>query len=149
MTVCTVPDSGRQKFGGLGTFLCRNGGVTWFYLPWCSVNGILQSRNILMSLRPTEAALHTLWFHRAVARRAVKVADIPGLDNLKAFGNAIHLYVPRIFVRRRNPGRAGLSATRAPKILNPTVAGHPSNTRRNLETFPMSQRRHSIKPRGP
>jgi hypothetical protein len=44
---------------------------------------------------PTEAALHTLWFHRSVARRAVKVAAILGLDNLKAFGNAVDLYIPR------------------------------------------------------
>jgi hypothetical protein len=42
---------------------------------------------------PTEAAL--LGFHRAVAERAVKVAPILGLDNLKSFGSAVHLCVPR------------------------------------------------------
>jgi hypothetical protein len=56
----------------------------------------------------------------------------------------IHLYVPRIFIRRRNPGCAGLSTTGAPKIFNPTVAGHPLNTRRSPETFLMSLRRHSV-----
>jgi len=61
-----------------------------------------------------------LWFHRTVARRAVEVAA----DNLKALWNAIHLYVPRILIRCRNPGKAGLLATRAPENFNPTVAGH-------------------------
>jgi len=70
---------------------------------------------------PTEAALPTLWFHCTIARSAVKVAA----DNLKAFGNAIYLYVPRIFIRCRNPSCAGLSAMRASKVLNPAVAGHP------------------------
>src|SRR5260370_15996144 len=64
---------------------------------------------------------NSLWFHRTVARRAVKVAA----DNLKAFGNAVHLYVPRILIRRRNPGCAGLSAIGALKVFNPTFAGHP------------------------
>jgi hypothetical protein len=75
--------------------------------------------------RQLRRPLHTLRFHGTVARRAVKVADIAGADNFKALWNTIHLYVPRIFISRRNPGCAGLSATRAPKIFNPTVAGHP------------------------
>jgi hypothetical protein len=32
------------------------------------------------------------------------------LENLKAFGNAIHLQIPRIFIPRREPSFAGLSA---------------------------------------
>ena len=28
LSVCTVPDSGPQEFGGLGAFPCRNGGMT-------------------------------------------------------------------------------------------------------------------------
>jgi hypothetical protein len=34
-------------------------------------------------------------FHRAVARRAVKVADIPRPDNLKTSGKAVDLHSPR------------------------------------------------------
>jgi hypothetical protein len=63
----------------------------------------------------------TLRFHRTIARRAVKVAA----DNLKACGNAVYLYVPRILIRRRNLGWSGLLAMRALKVFNPTVAGHP------------------------
>jgi hypothetical protein len=40
-------------------------------------------------------------------------------DNLKAFGNAIHMRVPS--VRLRKPGCAGFSAIGAPKIFNPMV----------------------------
>jgi hypothetical protein len=76
-------------------------------------------------VRNAEAALDTLWFHGYVARSAVKVADMPGLNNLKAFWNAIHLHIPRIFIYCRKLGSAGLSAMGAPKILNPTIAGHP------------------------
>jgi hypothetical protein len=69
-------------------------------------------------LRPsTEAAL--LGFHRTVAEIAVKVAAITGLDNLKTFGNAIHVCVPS--VRLRKPGSAGFSAIGTPQIFNPTV----------------------------
>ena len=78
---------------------------------------------------PTEAVLLTLWslwFRWSVAGGAVKVSGIPGLDDRKALRRAVHLYVPVIFVRRRNQGYAGLSATRTPKIFNPIVAGgHP------------------------
>jgi hypothetical protein len=49
---------------------------------------------------------------------------MPGLNNLKAFGDAIHLHIPRIFIYCRKLGFAGLSAMGAPKILNPTIAGH-------------------------
>jgi hypothetical protein len=66
---------------------------------------------------PTKAAL--LGFHRTVAEIAVKVAAITGLDNLKAFGNAIHVCVPS--VRLRKPGCAGFSAIGTPQIFNPTV----------------------------
>jgi len=74
--------------------------------------------------RPIPGGLTTLWFHRVVARGAVKVADIPGPNNLKSFRDAIHLYFPRIFISCRKLGYAGLSATRASKLLNPTIAGH-------------------------
>jgi PAS domain-containing protein len=56
--------------------------------------------------RGQHPALHTLWFNWSVARRAVKVAAIAELDSLKTFGNAVHLYVPRILIRRRNQGYA-------------------------------------------
>jgi hypothetical protein len=49
----------------------------------------------------------------------VKVAAILRRDDLKAFGNAIHMCVPS--VRLRKPGCAGFSAIRAPKIFNPVV----------------------------
>ena len=49
---------------------------------------------------------------------------MPGLNNLKAFWNAIHLHIPREFIYCRKLGSAGLSAPGAPKILNPTIAGH-------------------------
>jgi len=81
------------------------------------------------------ATLHTLWFHRPVAESAVKVAAIFRLDNLKAFANAIHLHDPGLAVRRRKLGCAGLAALRTSKILNPAIAGHPVNKRRNPETF--------------
>jgi hypothetical protein len=73
--------------------------------------------------------INELGFRRAVARRAVKVDDTSGPDKLKSFGNAIHLYVPRVFIFCRDPSFAGLSAMRACEILNPTVAGHPVNIR--------------------
>jgi|ERR1700722_1944335 len=60
-----------------------------------------------------------------VARSAAKVAAIPGLDNFKAFGNAIYMCVPS--VRLRKPGCAGFSAIRTPKIFCPVVEDdHPS-----------------------
>jgi hypothetical protein len=61
----------------------------------------------------------TLGFYWAVAGNAVKVAAIPFPDNLKAFGNAIHMYVPSI--RLRKQGCAGFSANRTSKIFNPTI----------------------------
>ena len=73
---------------------------------------------------PTEAAL--LGFRGTLTEIAVKVAAIAGLDNLKAFGNAIHMCVPS--VRLRKQGCAGFSAIRTPKIFNPVVEDdHPSN----------------------
>src|SRR5258708_10998980 len=75
--------------------------------------------------RPVSGGLATLWFHRVVARGTVKVADIPGLNNLKSFRDAIHLYFPRIFICCRKLGYPGLSAIRASKLLNPTITGHP------------------------
>jgi hypothetical protein len=62
------------------------------------------------------------WFHRAVARSAVK--DAP--NNLKAIGNAFHMCVPTILLRK--PGFAGFSAIRTPKIFNPVFEnGHLPN----------------------
>jgi hypothetical protein len=40
-------------------------------------------------------------------------------NNLKAIGNAFHMYVPSVLLRK--PGCAGLSANGTPKIFNPTV----------------------------
>ncbi len=77
------------------------------------------------ALATSAGGLTTLWFRRVVARGAVKVADIPGPNNLKSFRNTIHLYFPRIFICCRKLGYAGLSAIRASKLLNPTIAGHP------------------------
>ena len=52
-------------------------------------------------------------------------AAILGLDNLKAFGNAIHMWAPS--VRLRKPGCAGLLAIRTPKVFSPVVEDdHPS-----------------------
>ena len=66
------------------------------------------------------------WFRWAVARRAVKVTAILGLDKIKAFGKFIHVYGPS--VRLRKPGCAGLSAIWAPELFNPTFDyDHPSN----------------------
>jgi hypothetical protein len=67
----------------------------------------------------------TLWFRRAVAEIAVKVAHALGLDNLKALGNAIHLHFPRIFIRCRKAGVATPPAIRTPENFNPMIAGHP------------------------
>ena len=79
---------------------------------------------------PTEAAL--LGFDRAVAGRAVEVATILGLDNPKAFGDALNLHNPRKLILRRKHGNAVLLATTAHKILDPMFAGHLC---RNPETF--------------
>jgi hypothetical protein len=60
-----------------------------------------------------------LGFDCTVTEIAVKVAAIVGLDNLKAFGNAIHMCVPSVLLRK--PGCAGFSAVGTPQIFNPTV----------------------------
>jgi hypothetical protein len=96
------------------------------------------SSGVGVQYRSDSKTINELGLRRAVARRAVKVNDTSGPDKLKSFGNAIHLYVPRIFIFCRDPSFAGLSAMRTPKVLNPTVAGHPANIRQNPETFPMS-----------
>jgi hypothetical protein len=44
-----------------------------------------------------------------------------GLNSSKAIGNANHLQIEKS-IGLRNGGRAGLSAFRTPKILNPIVA---------------------------
>ncbi len=67
----------------------------------------------------------SLGFHGVVAGGTVNAADTPGLDNLKSFRDAIHQYFPRIFIRCRKLGFAGLSAIGTPKLLNPTITGHP------------------------
>jgi hypothetical protein len=64
----------------------------------------------------------SLEFHRAVARSAVKVTDIAKLDNLKALGNAIHLYVPRVFIRRWNSCDIGTHHTPVPEQF-PIIRG--------------------------
>ena len=64
---------------------------------------------------PRERSWPSLWVHRAVAWRAVKVVA----DNLKAFRNTIRMCVPSI--RLRKPGCAGLSTDGTPKIFSPTV----------------------------
>jgi hypothetical protein len=65
------------------------------------------------------AGVVSLRFDRNVARKAANVAAILGLDNFKAFGNAIHMWVPS--VRLRKPGYAGFSAIGTPKIFSPVV----------------------------
>jgi hypothetical protein len=66
------------------------------------------------------------WFRWAVARRAVKVTAILGLDKIKALGKGIHVYVPSF--RLRKPGCTGLSAHGTPEVFNPTVQDdHRSN----------------------
>jgi hypothetical protein len=72
---------------------------------------------------PTEAAL--LGFDRAVAGRAVEVATILGLDNPKAFGDALDLHNPRKLILRRKHSNAFLPAMTAHKTLDPMFAGHP------------------------
>ena len=60
-----------------------------------------------------------------VARSAAKVAAIFGLDNFKAFGNAIHMCVPSVCLRK--PGCTGFLAIGTPKIFSPVVEDdHPS-----------------------
>jgi hypothetical protein len=78
---------------------------------------------ILSNVPPTEAAW--LGFYRPVAGRTVKVATILGLDNPKAFGDALDLYNPRKLILRRKHGDAVLAATTAHEILDPMFAGHP------------------------
>jgi hypothetical protein len=74
------------------------------------------------------------WFHCAIARRAVKVTAVLTLDNLKTFGNAICMRAPSVHLRKSDC--AYLSATRTPKIFNPTVISvHPKNIRLGPPVF--------------
>ena len=75
-----------------------------------------------------EAVGVLLGLHRAVARRTVKVDAVLGFDNLKAFGEAIHLYLQRT-IHLRKLGRAGLFALGTAKNFNPmvVVSDHPAN----------------------
>jgi hypothetical protein len=54
-----------------------------------------------------------LGFYRPVAGRTVKVAAILGLDNPKAFGDALDLYNPRQLILGRKHSNAVLHATTA------------------------------------
>jgi hypothetical protein len=80
-----------------------------------------------------------LWLYRTVTGRTVKVAAILGLDSPEAFGDALDPYNPRQLILRRKQRNAARSATAAPKIFNPMVAGHPAN---------MRQRRPGSSPEG-
>jgi hypothetical protein len=74
-----------------------------------------------------EAVGVLLGLHRAVARRTVKVDAVLGFDNLKAFGEAIHLYIQRT-IHLRKLGGAGLFALGTAKNFNPmVVSDHPAN----------------------
>jgi hypothetical protein len=68
---------------------------------------------------------HSLWFHRAVAERAIKVAAILGLDHLKSFGHAIDPCIPRKSVCCRKAGVATPPTIGTPQNLNPMITGHP------------------------
>jgi hypothetical protein len=82
--------------------------------------GAPRDRDRIETLAEAVGLLLLLGFHRAVARRAVKVDAVLGFDNLKAFGEAIHLYLQRT-IHLRKLGGAGLFALGTAKNFNPMV----------------------------
>jgi hypothetical protein len=75
-------------------------------------------------------------FHRAIARRAVKVDAIICLDNLEAIGKTVYAnillaIVECLTVRLRKLGSADLFAPWIPKNFSPMVVAscHPANMR--------------------
>lgn len=90
-----------------------------------------RSRSVLAA---EAGRLGLLRVDRGVARNAVKVAAMLCPNNLKAFGNTIHMRVPPVCLRK--PGNAGLSANRTPKIFYPAVQNdHSSSMRFGRSTF--------------
>jgi hypothetical protein len=83
-------------------------------------------------------------FHQTVAGWATEMRAVFRLKSPKAIGNANHLQIEES-IGLRNGDRAGLSALRTPKILNPIVVAfrHLQNMRPESGVFQSGALPHS------